>query len=93
MMIPVMPEAYIDEPDEYDKALQYAKITDQHIAAGVMKDPIFMQEEDTLEEVFKKMHEHNLSGVPVVDKSYHIKGFITLLGLMAVCFPEKASDG
>lgn len=88
MMIPVMPEAYINDPDEYEKALQYAKITDQHIAAGVMKDPVFIQEENTLAEVFQKMHEQNLSGVPVVDKSYHVKGFITLLGLMAVCFPD-----
>ncbi len=88
MMIPVMPEAYIDDPDEYEKALQYAQITDQHIAAGVMKDPVFMQEEDTLEDVYQRMREYNLSGVPVVDKSYHITGFITLLGLMAVCFPD-----
>lgn len=88
MMIPVMPEAYINDPDEYEKALQYAQITDQHIAAGIMKDPVFMQEEDTLAEVFKIMHEQNLSGLPVVDQSYHVKGFITLLGLMAVCFPR-----
>jgi CBS domain-containing protein len=89
MMIPVMPESYINDPDEYEKALQYAQITDQHIAAGVMKDPVFMREEDTLEQVYQRMREHNLSGVPVVDKNYHIKGFITLLGLMAVCFPDR----
>lgn len=91
MMIPVMPEAYINDADEYDKALQYAQITDQHIAAGIMKDPIFMLEEDRLADVFQKMRENNLSGVPVVDKNYHIKGFITLLGLMAVCFPDNYS--
>jgi CBS domain-containing protein len=54
-----------------------------------MKDPVFMQEEETLEQVYQRMREHNLSGVPVVDKNYHIKGFITLLGLMAVCFPDR----
>jgi CBS domain-containing protein len=89
MMIPVMPEAYINDPEEYDKALQYAQITDQHIAAGIMKDPVFMLEDETLEDVFRKMREYDLSGVPVVDKNYHISGFITLLGLMAVCFPDE----
>lgn len=89
MMIPVMPESYINDPDEYEKALQYAQITDQHLAASVMVDPIYMQHDETLEQVFQTMREHNLSGVPVVDKSYHVIGFITLLGLMAVCFPEK----
>jgi len=92
MMIPVMPEAYINDPEEYDKALQYAQITNQHIAAGVMKDPVFMLEEDTLADVFQKMRDHNLSGVPVVDKNYHINGFITLLGLMAVCFPQGSAE-
>jgi CBS domain-containing protein len=89
MMIPVMPESYINDPKEYEKALQYAQITDQHIAAGVMRDPIFMQEDETLEQVYQRMREHNLSGVPVVDKNYHVIGFITLLGLMAMCFPEQ----
>lgn len=88
MMIPVIPEAYISDPDQYEKALQYALITEQHIAAGVMIDPVFMQENETLEQVYERMREHNLSGVPVVDKSYHVKGFITLLGLIAVCFPD-----
>jgi CBS domain-containing protein len=88
MMIPVMPEAYVNDPDEYEKALQYAQITDQHIAAGIMRDPVFMQEDETLEQVYHRMREHNLSGVPVVNKSYHVTGFITLLGLMAVCFPS-----
>lgn len=92
MMIPVMPEAYINDPEEYDKALQYAQITNQHIAAGVMKDPVFMLEEDTLADVFQKMRDHNLSGIPVVDKNYHISGFITLLGLMAVCFPQGSTE-
>jgi CBS domain-containing protein len=88
IMIPVMPESYITNPDEYDKALQYAQITDQHMAAAIMKNPIFMMEEETLANVFQKMRDHNLSGLPVVDKNYHITGFITLLGLMAVCFPQ-----
>lgn len=88
IMIPVMPEVYITNPDEYDKALQYAQITDQHMAAGIMKNPIFIVEEETLANVFQKMHNNNLSGLPVVDKNYHITGFITLLGLMAVCFPQ-----
>jgi CBS domain-containing protein len=92
MMIPVMPEAYINDADEYEKALQYAQITDEHIAAGVMKDPIFMQEEENLEQVYQRMREHNLSGVPVVDNNYHVIGFITLLGLMAVCFPKGAAE-
>ena len=87
LMIPVMPESYISDPDEYDKALQYADIKQTHIAANVMRDPVYVSEEETLERAYHRMKERNLSGLPVVDKNYHVKGFITLLGLMAVCFP------
>jgi CBS domain-containing protein len=89
LMIPVMPESYISDPDEYDKALQYADIKQTHIAANVMKDPIYVSEEETLEKAYQRMKEHNLSGLPVVDKNYHIKGFITLLGFLALCFPQN----
>ena len=31
------------------------------------------------------MHEHGLSGVPVVDERYHVVGYINLLELLAIC--------
>lgn len=89
LMIPVMPERYINDPAEYEKALQYAKITTEHIAVNVMRDPIFMHEEDALEDVYLQMRQYNLSGCPVVDQAYHVRGFVTLLGMMAVCFPAN----
>jgi CBS domain-containing protein len=87
MMAPVMPEAYINDPGGYEKALDFANINQQHIAAAIMSDPVFVIEDETLEQTYRKMKERKLSGVPVVDKLYRMKGFVTLLGLMAVCFP------
>jgi len=89
MMAPVMPEAYINDPDGYDKALQYADVQHLPIAAAIMVDPIYVVETETLEETYKRMKENNLSGLTVVDKLYRVKGFITMIGLMAVCFPRK----
>ncbi len=88
MMAPVMPEAYINDPGGYEKAIEFANVNQQHIAAGIMSDPVFVIEDETLEQTYRKMKERKLSGVPVVDKLYQIKGFVTLLGLMAVCFPS-----
>ncbi len=86
MMAPVMPEAYVNDPAGYEKALEFANIDQQHIAAAIMRDPVFVIENETLESAYKRMKSHNLSGVPVVDKLYRVKGFITMLGLMTVCF-------
>jgi CBS domain-containing protein len=89
MMAPVMPEAYINDPDGYEKALRFADVNQLPIAATIMSDPVFVLEEETLEQTFQRMKDRNLSGLPVVDKLYRVKGFITLLGLMTVCFPQQ----
>ena len=89
MMAPVMPEAYINDPDGYDKALNFADVNKLPVAAAIMSDPVYVIEDETMEKTFQRMKDKNLSGIPVVDKLYRVKGFITMLGLMAVCFPEK----
>jgi CBS domain-containing protein len=92
MMAPVMPEAYINDPDGYDKALKFADVNQLPIAAAIMRDPFYVVEDETLEKTYQHMKDNNLSGLPVVDKLYRVRGFITMLGLMAVCFPEKSED-
>ena len=89
MMAPVMPEAYINDPDGYEKAVQFADVNQLPIAATIMSDPVFVLETETLENTYQRMKDRNLSGLPVVDKLYRVKGFITLIGLMTVCFPQK----
>jgi nitrogen regulatory protein P-II 1 len=87
VMAPVMPDAYINDADGYEKALAFASLNNSHIAASIMNDPFFILEDETLEMAYKRMKENNLSGMPVVDHTYRVTGFITLLGLMAICFP------
>jgi len=89
MMAPVMPEAYINDPDGYEKAVKFSDLNQLPIAATIMNDPVFVLENETLEQIYQRMKDRNLSGLPVVDKLYRVKGFITLLGLMKVCFPQK----
>lgn len=92
MMAPVMPEAYINDPDGYEKALQFADVNQLPVAAAIMRDPMYVIENQTLEHTYQRMKEWNLSGLPVLDKLYRVKGFITMLGLMAVCFPSRRGD-
>jgi CBS domain-containing protein len=91
MMAPVMPEAYINDPEGYDKAVKFSDVNQLPIAAAIMSDPVYVMEEESLELTYKRMKDRNLSGLPVVDKLYRVRGFITLLGLMATCFPQKRS--
>lgn len=86
MFIPVMPEEYIDDPQGYEQALKYADPSKIQVAAEIMGEPLFVHPDDKLENAFHIMKEHNLPGLPVVDKYYHVTGFVSLLDLMSACF-------
>ncbi len=89
MMAPVIPEAYIDDPDEYNKALQLSNPEHDLVAADIMSEPAYAMLEATLEETYLRMKSKNLTGLPVVDKNYHLQGYITLLELLSKCFTGK----
>jgi CBS domain-containing protein len=89
MMAPVMPEAYIHDSESYETALRFADVNQLPVAAAIMSDPVYVIESETLEQTYQRMREWNLSGLPVLDKLYRVKGFITMLGLMAACFPAR----
>ncbi len=86
MMAPVVPEAFINDPDEYNKALKFAKPDQELVAADIMSDPVYAMLDASLEETFQRMKANELAGLPVVDDHYHVKGYITMLELLAVCF-------
>jgi CBS domain-containing protein len=89
MMAPVMPEAYIQDSDGYETALRFADVNQLPVAAAIMKDPVYVIDSETLEQTYQRMRDWNLSGLPVLDKLYRVQGFITMLGLMAACFPTS----
>jgi len=89
MMAPIVPEAFIDDPDSYNKALQYTGSGQFRYAADVMSDPIYAMLTDSLSVVYQRMSKEQLSGMPVVDQFYRIQGYITLLEIIAACFPDE----
>jgi CBS domain-containing protein len=86
MMAPIVPEAYIDNPDDYNKALRFSDPDQEMVAADIMSDPIYAMLDATLEETYVRMRSQNQTGLPVVDQNYHIKGYITLIELLSRCF-------
>ena len=89
MLVPVMPEKFIQDPDGYDQALEYAKIDPKHLAVDIMGEPAFASLDGTIEEAFVEMKGRRLPGLPVVNKHYRVVGYLTLLELLAVCFAEE----
>jgi CBS domain-containing protein len=46
-----------------------------------MSPPIALRPESTVADAFRAMHEHRYSGLPMVDLSGHVIGYIDLLEL------------
>ncbi|MFN2128541.1 MAG: CBS domain-containing protein [Anaerolineales bacterium] len=86
MFIPVIPEEYIENPAGYEQALEFADPSKLPVAAEIIQDPVYVHPEDNLEKAFHLMKENDLPGLPVVDKNYRVKGFISMLELMRACF-------
>jgi CBS domain-containing protein len=88
----IMPEEFLSEIHDLDEAMEYAKRSSMRTAMDAMRDPVWVKGDETVKIAFKRMHEHKLSGIPVVDDRYHVVGYINLLELLGFCFEEDENN-
>ncbi len=81
----IMPEEFLSEVTDLERVMEYADKSRMRTAADAMQKPVWVKRGETVKDAFKRMHEHHLSGLPVVDEQYRIVGFINLLELLAIC--------
>jgi CBS domain-containing protein len=85
----IMPEEFLSEATDLDHVLQFAEKSGMRTVADAMHEPVWVKRDETVKDAFKRMHEHGLPGLPVVDHRYHVVGYINLLELMAVCLESE----
>lgn len=85
----IMPEEFLSEIHDLDEAIEYAKRSRMRTVADAMHEPVWVKQDETVKEAFKRMHEHHLSGIPVLDDRYHVVGYINLLELIALCCVDE----
>jgi CBS domain-containing protein len=86
----IMPEEFLSEVTDVEHLMAFADKSRMRSAADAMQEPVWVKREETVREAFRRMHEHQLTGLPVVDDRYHVVGYINLLELMAVCLQGTA---
>jgi CBS domain-containing protein len=84
----ILPEEFFSEVTDLEHVMQYADKSRMRTAVDAMQAPVWVKREDTVKDAFKRMHDHGLSGLPVVDDRYHVVGYINLLELLAVCLRQ-----
>jgi CBS domain-containing protein len=80
----IMPEEFMSEITDLEEVMEYAQKVRIRTAADAMQAPVSVKRDETVKDAFKRMHDHHLPGLPVVDDQYHVVGYINLLELMAV---------
>ena len=88
----IMPEEFLSEVTDLEHAMHYAEMSGMRTAADAMHEAVWVKRGETVKDAFKRMHEHNLPGLPVVDDRYHVTGYINLLELMVVCLEPSAGS-
>ncbi|MEE9188247.1 MAG: CBS domain-containing protein, partial [Anaerolineales bacterium] len=85
----ILPEEFLSEISDLDEAMEFANRSRLRTAADAMQDPIWVKQGETVKDAFKRMHEHDLTGLPVVNDLYHVVGYINLLELLAICMKQE----
>jgi predicted transcriptional regulator len=92
MLVSIIPEEFMDSAEDYSLALDVARGIRPQIAADIMQSPVYISLSDTLEVAYQRMHRARLVGLPVVDEQYHVLGYLSLLDILAYCYPAEGSD-
>lgn len=80
----LMPEEFLHELSELKEALEFADHLKHRTAADAMEEPVIIHPGDTIRSAFHRMHDLKLPGLPVVDDSHHVIGYVNLLEMLAL---------
>jgi CBS domain-containing protein len=92
MLVNIVPEEFLENPEDYSKAMEAANGKIPQIAADIMLPPVFVGLADTLDTAYQRMHRTHMPGLPVVDEHYHVLGYVSLLELLTVCYPTQDGE-
>lgn len=84
LFLQIVPEEFLSEARDLEHALAYARLKGIRTAGDAMIPAIWVNLDDTVKDAFGKMHDHRLSGLPIVNDHYEVIGYIDSLELLTV---------
>ncbi len=80
----IMPELFMHETKDKEQAIRISKMTQVRTVVDIMINAVAVREQDPISKAFEVMHKHKLTGLPVVNDSNEVIGFLSLLELLAL---------
>ncbi len=79
----ISPEIFYGEvTTDMDRSLDFGEMANVHNISDLMIEPIAVHASDSVNQAFRLMHQHGLSGLPIVDDNNRVVGFVGLLELL-----------
>ena len=75
------PEILMAEVTDFESAARFGREVGALLCRDLMSPAISLRPDSTVGDAFRAMHEHRLSGLPVVDEERRVVGYIDLLEL------------
>jgi len=95
LFLHVAPEEILTEILVRDNVEELGKISRAGAAREFMQQPAYVTMDDTMKDVFVRMHENNLEGLPIVNEEMRPVGYVGRLELLRVWLrthPRRAGD-
>ena len=92
LFIHILPEEFLSEITSLEALMDYADKTRSQTAGDAMRPAVWVSSGETVQEAFKRMHENNLPGLPIVDDLFQVIGYINLLELLSLSIQVKKSE-
>ncbi len=82
LFMAVVPEAFLAESINFDKVMNFAKLNQTETAGDAMIAPVSVTKNDTIKDAFTRMHENQISGIPVVNEKQEVIGCLDRVELL-----------
>jgi CBS domain-containing protein len=87
----IMPEVFYGEvTTDMDRSLDFGEMANVHNVADLMIAPVAVHATDTVGQAFRLMHRHNLTGLPIVNETNHVVGFVGMLELLDLLLKKSS---
>jgi CBS domain-containing protein len=87
VFLSVLPEEFFGGLDGYELASKI--IGGEMTASSIMINPVSVRLSDPITEAFRKMYQHHLEGLPVVDRNNKVIGYLSMVDLLALWLKKK----
>jgi CBS domain-containing protein len=93
IFLKIVPEEFLGEILDLEGALKYAEHIGARTAGDVMLPPVSVRSDDSVRDAFERMHAAKLNGLPIIDESGRVAGYVDQLELLLVWVRASGREG